>query len=236
MAYTCVATSGIVNGSGGSWTHTFTQNNAILAQEGNDSSVTPALGDFKTQTPTNLNLDKSSGVFGAAAAAHFSLVAPAGVTKITGPTNAETWIAQEWSGNDTTTLLDTSNSAGSLTLAASPLTGPAITVGANAGLVIASTTLNTTSASSGLTVTGTSFSDTFITSHDGTQQNDSVDDAFTSNNRTASVSGSISDSWSWTSGNMQQRAEVITSYNATAGAAQVTPPLLLVPTAVRFIK
>lgn len=222
MAYTCVATSGIINGAGGSWTHTFTANNAILAQEGNDSSVAPALGDFKTQAGTNLNLDKSSGLFTACAAAHFSLVAPSGVTKITGPTNAETWIAQEWSGNATSSLLDTSNSAGSTTSTASPHTGPAITVGANAGLVIASATINTGSASSGLTVTGTSFSDTYISSHDGTQQNDSADDGFTSNNRTASVSGSISDSWSWTGGNMNNLAEVITSYNLASGGGGAT--------------
>lgn len=223
MAYALVATNGHQFGAT-SWTHTFTLNNLCAVQTSNDSTVTYAAGNFKDSsgTPKNLTLDKTSGVFTTCAAAAFSLVVPSGFTSPLVAPSTVTWIAQEWSGNATSSVADVTNSTGSSAAINSPHTGASINTGSNAGLVVTAFTLNTQSATSGLTVTGTSFSDTFSTSHDGTDQNDSADDGGTFNWRTSNVaSAAVNNAWSWTGGTMNNSAEVIISYNAAAGGGAV---------------
>lgn len=225
MAYAVVAVFAMQFGAT-SWTHTFTQNNLAMVLATNDSSVTPGATDFKDSsgTPKNLNLNKSSGLFTVAAAAAYSLVVPAGFTSPLKGLATVTWMGIEWSGNATSSVVDNSASTGSSGSTASPLTGTSLTTGANAGLVVTALTVNTGNAASGLTVTGTNFSDTFSASHDGTDQNDNTQDAGTGNWNTTSVaSTTLHNSWSWTGGNMANRAEVIVSYNVSGGGGGGTP-------------
>lgn len=209
-----------MKGASLSWTHTFTQNNLVTGQEQNDSSNVPAAGDFKDSsgTPKNLTKDDATAAGTSAQAGNFSLVVPSGFTSpLKGATVYEQWMACEWSGNATSSVRDTGSTGTGSGL--SPLNGATINTGANAGLVLASCSINVVNNSAmNIVVTGTNFTDTYSTSHDGTDSNNQADDAGSLAYNITSVASQTGLKNTWTySGNATAHANAITSYNVSAG-------------------
>lgn len=238
MAYSLVQSSGLKKGANGTWSPGTTpvQNNLITAQEQNDSSNVPGTSDFKDSAGSPNTLTRDTPVTGMVTenAANYSLVVPSGWTSpLKGAAVYEEWMACEWSGNATSSVLDANNSAAAaISVNGTTATSAAINTGANAGLVLATASINLSNSptNESITVTGTSFGDTYSTSHDGTDQNNSASDAGTCNFRTASCASQsgLTDSWSFISASSGSRqANAISSYNvpAAGGAAPAIPEL-----------
>lgn len=139
MAYSNAGTSGYLNTSSAatlSWTHTPSQNNLMTCRQwsGFTAIGTTDVHD-SSGTPVNFSRDVTNNISGATSdtVSIWSLLVPAGYTSPCKNDASYSWksiVFDEWSGNATSSILDTSNSAVS--------TGDtgSINSGANAGLFL----------------------------------------------------------------------------------------------------
>lgn len=222
MAYANVQNSGKLSTTSSatlSWTPSAPTVNNLMTGRFWSFNSAPASANChdSTGTPVNFTLDVSKNDGGGEWTGIWSLLVPGGglTTPILNANGSQFKFGMfdEWSGNATTSILDTStsNTANSTTAD----TGT-ITTGANAGLVLACLNDDENNSNDTIASTGTSFAD-----DDTFPQNTSFPGSASS--RTATVASQVGLHQTWTK-NGGTYSACIASYNASGAAPPVVAP------------